>query len=218
AANGRARPGRDRRGGAGAGFPPGRDSRDAGGRSGGPGSPMSAAAEASMTAAIDPGVFDSIETLRAFGFEGFATVSDLMGSRCSEVPVARGAYLVAREPALPPKLMPGSAAGHWRGQNPSVRADMLAPKWVNGAIVLYVGHAAGTGVRGQLQQRIKRMIRFGTGKAVAHWGGRYVWQLADHRKLRFAWKLTDDAAALEARPLAAFQRPYAPPPFPTLLV
>jgi hypothetical protein len=161
-------------------------------------------------------VFDSIESLRAVGFDGFATVAELAGSRCAEVPVARGVYLVVREPALPPKFMPSSAAGMFRGQKASVKPETLAEKWVRDAIVLYVGQAGGTGVRGQLQQRIKRYIRFGSGKSVAHWGGRYVWQLADHRRLRFAWMPSEEPAALEARMLEVFAARFGALPFANL--
>jgi hypothetical protein len=161
-------------------------------------------------------VFASIESLRAAGFEGFSTVADLAGSRCAEVPVALGVYLVVREPAPAPKFMPSSAAGTFRGQKPHVKPEVLAEKWVPDAIVLYVGQAGGTGVRGQLQQRIKRLIRFGSGKSVAHWGGRYVWQLADHRRLRLAWLPSEEPAALEARLLAAFESRYGALPFANL--
>ena len=170
-----------------------------------------------MTATdVSGAIFDSIDTLRAAGFDGFGSVNDLMGSRCAEVPVARGVYVVVREPALPPRFMPSSAAGMFRGKMATVKVEELTKKWVANAIVLYVGQAGGTGVRSQLQQRIKRYIRFGSGKSVAHWGGRFVWQLADHRKLRFAWLPEDQPAGLEARLLAAFETRYSALPFANL--
>lgn len=165
---------------------------------------------------VSPEWFDSVESLRTAGFDGFATVNDLLGSRCGEVPVARGVYIVVREPSLPPKFMPSSAAGLFRGKKATEKIEVLTPEWVTGAIVLYVGQAGGTGVRGQLQQRIKRYIRFGSGKSVAHWGGRFIWQLADHRKLRFAWLPDDAPAGLEARLLAAFEARYGALPFANL--
>ena len=158
----------------------------------------------------------SIEGLQALGFEGFATVTDLARSNCLEVPVARGVYVVVREPADPPRFMPGSAAGTFRGQKPHVKVEVLEKKWVPGAIVLYVGQAGGTGVRGQLQQRIKRRIRFGSGKSVAAWGGRYVWQLADHRSHRFGWKECEDPLGWERRLLDTFKRHYGALPFANL--
>jgi len=167
-------------------------------------------------AMIDPASLDSIDALRAAGFEGFATVADLARSGCLEVPVARGVYVIVREPADPPRIMPSSMAGRYRNENPSVKPDVLEAKWVPGAVVLYVAAADGTGVRNQLQQRIKRSIRFGGGAAIGAAGGRYVWQLADHRKLVFAWRLTEEAPALAARMLAAFEARFGALPFANL--
>jgi hypothetical protein len=162
------------------------------------------------------GGFDTIEELRAIGFEGFATVSDLIGSRCAEVPVARGVYVVVRDGTAPPRFLPRSGAGHFRGQDPTVPVAELEARWIPGAILLYVGEAGGTGVRGQLQQRIKRRLRFAQGARVGAWGGRTLWQLADHRSLRFAWMPCEDPRGAEAHLLAAFQRRHGALPFANL--
>jgi hypothetical protein len=165
---------------------------------------------------ISPELFDSIDALRAAGFEGFATVADLARSGCLEVPIARGVYVIVRNSVEPPRIMPSSMAGRYRNENPSVKPEVLQEKWVPGAVVLYVAAADGTGVRNQLQQRIKRSIRFGGGAAIGAARGRYVWQLADHRKLLFAWQLTEEAPVLAARLLAAFEARYGAPPFANL--
>jgi hypothetical protein len=166
-----------------------------------------------MSATVD---FSSIDGLRAAGFEGFSSFADLDGSRCTEVPVARGVYVVLRTSEAPPRFMPSSSAPHWRGMNPSVAIEALTEKWVPGAIVLYIGEAGGSGVRGQLQQRIKRRLRFAKGASVGAWGGRYLWQLADARSLRFAWKPCDDPKQEEAGLLAAFAARYGTLPFANL--
>ena len=158
----------------------------------------------------------SIEGLQALGFEGFATVSDLARSNCLEVPVARGVYVAVREPADPPKIMPSSQAGRYRNENPSVKPVVLEKKWVPGAVLLYVAVADGTGVRNQLQQRIKRAIRYAGGAAIGATGGRYLWQLADHRKLRFAWLVTDSAADLAWKMLGVFHERHGVLPFANL--
>ena len=137
--------------------------------------------------AITAASLDSIEALTAAGFEGFVPVGDLARSGCMEVPVERGVYAIVREPADAPRIMPSSQAGRYRGEKPTVKPEILEKKWVPGAVVLYVAAADGTGVRNQLQQRIKRMIRYGGGANIGAAAGRYVWQLADHRKLKFAW-------------------------------
>lgn len=135
-----------------------------------------------------------VEQLREMGFRGFHTVSQLHRSRCLEVPVERGVYVVVRDTEAPPEFLARSGAGRFRHQDPTVAVDELKAKWVEGAQVLYIGCAPGPGVRSLLQQRVKRDIRFGQGKAVAHSGGRFIWQLRDHLTLQVAWEPTPDQA------------------------
>lgn len=49
-------------------------------------------------------------------------------------------------------------------------------------------------------------IRFGSGEAVGHWGGRYIWQLEDADQLLFCWKAYADAEQLEKALIAAFKK------------
>ena len=148
-----------------------------------------------------------VALLREGGFRGFHSISHLQRTRCLEVPVERGVYAIVRDTDLPPEFMEKSVGGWFRQQDPSVTVDELETKWVEGAQVLYIGRARGPGVRNLLQQRIKRYIRFGQGKAIAHWGGRYIWQLRDHVALRVAWRTAaegEDPAATEASLLEEF--------------
>jgi hypothetical protein len=84
--------------------------------------------------------------------------------------------------------------------------------------VLCFGHALGPGVRSLLRQRVKRYLRFGHGRHVAHWGGRAVWQLEDRTILRIAWKPMpkDDAARAEYAYQDRFERHYGALPFANL--
>jgi hypothetical protein len=134
--------------------------------------------------------------LRALGFEGFLSVAQLRDEGAESVPVDAGVWVVVREgsPALP-HFQPRSSAAAWRGQDPTLTADELAGRWVPQAYVLYVGLAPGTGVRHLLQQRIKRFLRFGSGRNVAHWSGRRIWQLSGTASLRIAWRATGPDAA-----------------------
>jgi hypothetical protein len=172
-----------------------------------------------MSAGLAAGpVFDSVARLRDHGFEGFLSVAKLRDSRCLEVPVERGVYIVVRDHDGPPDFLTRSVAPHFRGKDPTLPPQKLNEKWVTGALVLYIGRACGPGVRSLLQQRVKRCIRFGEGRVVAHYGGRLIWQLRDHRSLLFAWATTPDQepAAIEARLRAAFVATYGRPPFANL--
>lgn len=161
---------------------------------------------------------DSVDGLRESGFEGFRSVSHLRQSTCLEVPVARGVYVVVRDTDAPPEFLARSVGGWYRHVDPSVAVDQLEEKWVDGALVLYVGQAPGPGVRSLLQQRVKRDIRFGQGKAIAHSGGPTLWQLRDHLALQFAWRPTpdDDPALTEAELIGAFRARYGRLPFANL--
>ena len=147
---------------------------------------------------------DTVDGLRAAGFEGFVSARDLRREDCVSVPRENGVYVMLRPSGAEPRFNARGTAAFWRGQDPNVKVEVLADKWVPGASLLYVGRAAGTGVRGKLQQRVKRWLRFGEGKNVAHWSGRYVWQLADAYALPVAWKVCEDVAAEEAALLAEF--------------
>jgi hypothetical protein len=165
-------------------------------------------------------VFDSIAELREMGFRGFFSVSRLRDSRCVEIPAERGVYIVIRDTLLPPKFMEQSVGGRFRQMDPTVPVDVLSEHWVGGTFVLFIGRARGPGVRALLQQRVKRYIRFGQGRVVAHYGGRFIWQLKDHRVLLLAWMPTpdEDPSVVEERLLSAFVERYGKPPFANLKI
>lgn len=154
--------------------------------------------------------------LEALGFTGFARTGQLHAERCEPVPDATGVFAIVRDATTAPEFMARSTAPVWRGMDPTRPADELLARWVAGAQVLFVARAAGTGVRGRLHQRIKRLLRFGHGRVVAHWSGRFVWQLRDHSGLRVAWRecaSAADAEALEAMLLERFVSRFGARPF-----
>jgi len=161
---------------------------------------------------------DSMEQLRAAGFEGFLTVMALREQGCASVPVEQGVYVVVRDWTAPPRFLASSIGGWYRGEDPTVASDELIAKWVADACVLYIGCAEGGGVRSKLQQRIKRYLRFGLGKVVDHPGGRYIWQLGGSSALRLAWCATgeESPAPLAAKLHAAFAVRHGMIPFANL--
>jgi hypothetical protein len=59
--------------------------------------------------------------------------------------------------------------------------ELLEAKWVPGAHTVNVGQAD------VANRRLKQFARFGVGEPIGHWGGRYIWQLADSDELLVAW-------------------------------
>ncbi|MFJ8806072.1 hypothetical protein [Streptomyces sp. NPDC102490] len=131
---------------------------------------------------MSPTVELTQRTLAVRGFLGFVPFRRLPGSN---VPTGHGIYVVIRTDASPPSFLPTSPAGHLKGRDPSVTADQLGDAWVEGATVVYIGKAAG---RDGLKQRLADYRRHGTGLLAGHWGGRYIWQLADSDALLVAWR------------------------------
>ncbi len=158
---------------------------------------------------------DSPDELRALGFTGFRTVASLREESAASVPATAGVWVVIRDAASVPHFLPRSTGAEWRGMDPTETPDALAARWVPRACVMYVAEATGPGVRALLQQRIKRFLRFGAGRNVAHWSGRYVWQLAGASALRLAWwpMRPAEARTTAKRLLDAFVARHGMPPF-----
>jgi hypothetical protein len=67
-----------------------------------------------------------------------------------------------------------------------------------------------------VQKRLKQYADFGAGKPIGHWGGRYIWQLADSDALLVAWKESappETAAMAEARLVGQFKNEHGCLPF-----
>ena len=156
-----------------------------------------------MTATPVQAVTVTRASLEAAGFVGFSAVATLQLDRCERVPVERGVYVVVRDPSHPLGFRAKSPAGFYRGVDPTLSLETLTKRWVDGASVMYIGIAAGSGVRALLQQCIKRTVRFGGGAAIAHPGGATLWQLEGSTQLRFAWKVVDDDPRPQAGKLVA---------------
>ena len=126
----------------------------------------------------------------------------------------RGRAEVARSAAVLAK----STAARFRDTDPTIPVDELERLWVPTAQVLCFSRARGPGVRSLLKQRVKRYLRFGHGRYVAHWGGRAIWQLRDAGGLLVAWKPTprDDPARAEGAYQDRFERHYGALPFANL--
>ena len=143
--------------------------------------------------------------------EGFSTPVPLrsLPNRCPDVQSDSGIYcVVSAEPK--PTFTEESLGGWFKGRNPSVEIDLLEAKWVDGEPILYIGKA------NSLRKRIDQFARFGRGEPIGHWGGRYLWQLADPDSLPITWKIVPDPGNAEADFVSDFVERHGVLPFANL--
>jgi hypothetical protein len=162
--------------------------------------------------------FDSITSIQQAEFTGFQTVADLQATRCSAITKERGVYLFIRDTLKPPRFLATSTGGHFKGRNPAVDIPTLQTNWVDGAKVVYIGKAGSLTGRATLKSRLWQYMRFGMGYPVGHWGGRYIWHLADALSLIVCWKPTphENPGDVESRLIQEFRVQYGKRPFANL--
>jgi hypothetical protein len=139
--------------------------------------------------------------LSAEGFTGFVTFDELR-AQLAEVPAERGVYIVLREGGKPVAFLEANPGGRFKGRDPTVSATVLQSKWIEDGDVVYIGKGD------NIRRRLRQYADFGTGKPIGHWGGRYIWQLADSTELLVAWKTCgseETAAMMESRLLRQFK-------------
>ena len=142
----------------------------------------------------------TLEQLRRGGFAGSEPFERLRPF--SAIPVRAGVYIVYRPGELAPEFLEVSTGGWFKDRDPSVLRASLEAKWVDQARVVYIGKGD------NMRRRIRQYADFGRSKPVGHWGGRYIWQLADSADLLVAWKpaaIRETAGELERRLVAEFK-------------
>ena len=149
--------------------------------------------------------------LQAQGFEGFKTVGELMDGTKTRIPVQMGVYVVLRESKSAPQFLTKGTGGFFKSKDPNVPLAELETNWLTGTSILYIGKAGGTGNSATLQKRLSQYLRFGQGANVGHWGGRYIWQLADSRDLVVCWKIltNEEPREVEQQMIADFKAAHA---------
>lgn len=155
--------------------------------------------------------------LEARGFTGFVTFDALNSGGLVEVPEGDGVYVVVRTKDEQPSFLKESRGGRHKGRDPTVSTPTLETAWVDDAVVLYVGKAPrnAKGERG-LRKRVGEYAKFGAGRNVGHWGGRYIWQLEEQGTLLIAWRECAHgrtAAGDEAELASEFRRQHGRLPF-----
>lgn len=144
--------------------------------------------------------------LKREGFVGWLSFAEARAS--GDCPMTGGVYVVTYSGGSPVQFLSESPAGRFKGRDPTVPASVLAANWIASDVV-YIGKAD------QLRRRIRQFADFGVGKAIGHWGGRLIWQLAQPDLLRIAWKETPGRVPVEveAEMIALFRSHYGKPPF-----
>ena len=156
----------------------------------------------------------NLQDVKMGGFEGFSEIGALTSTQCAGVPNVSGVYMVLDLSERQPKFLESSTGGFYKGKDPTVDIETLQANWVPAAIILYIGKTA-TSLRSRLQDYMK----FGNGMAVAHHGGRYIWQLANANRLTVCWRPVIDGSARteECKLIAAFEDEYGYVPFANLM-
>lgn len=151
-------------------------------------------------------------------FDGFLKIRELRTSSLNEVPDSPGVYVILRETGQPPRFLERSTGGHFKEKDPTVPLGELDAAWVPGSKIVYIGKAGHASEPPTLRTRLRQYLEFGRGKPVGHWGGRFIWQLADADDLTVCWRPTggEEPRDVEQRMLAEFEREHGRLPFANL--
>lgn len=144
------------------------------------------------------------EILQA-GLRGLFTLPQLQDGQLSTAPEAPGIYTVWRVDPAPPRFARTSTAGRDRGRDPTIAPEVLQARWIPDAALLYAAKTA------NVRTRIRLLVDFASGKPVAHWDGRALWQLADADDLLVAWAASPDPQAALNKLLARFAEQHGRP-------
>ncbi|QGQ95664.1 hypothetical protein EHS13_12605 [Paenibacillus psychroresistens] len=132
------------------------------------------------------------------------------------IPKEKGVYIILRDSSEPVVFLEESVGGHFKNQDPTVSIKVLSKKWIPDTEILYIGQC-GSGIsKGTLRSRIKQYMDFGNGKPVGHWGGRYIWQISDHKDLFIVFKAVpddEDPREVEQELIYRFMKVYGDLPF-----
>ena len=128
--------------------------------------------------------FDSKNDLVSYGFSGFKSVTEIRDNK-SLVPDKSGVYIVLFPEKVSPEFIYPGSGGFFKGKDPNVTIDILKRNWVDNSPVIYIGKAGGSKSDATLRKRIGQYLAFGSGRDIGHYGGRFIWQLANHEDLIF---------------------------------
>lgn len=161
--------------------------------------------------------FETPSEYGRYGFEGGCSVRELR-SAIDRVPPTGGVYLVVRSPQRQYSVTEESTGYWWKGKNPAADVHTLRERLCTQpeSPIMYIGKAGGAVQT--LRGRIRQYLRFGAGQRSPHWGGRYIWQLAEAESLLVYWRPepNDEPREVERRLIALHEARYGSLPFANL--
>lgn len=147
----------------------------------------------------------------------------LKNSQKIGIPANKGVYIVLRDQHFIPEFILEGTGGFFKRLNPNIDIKALSDNWISYSHILYIGKAGGVSSNGTLykatlDERIAAYIKFGMGKNVSHWGGRYIWQIKNSDKLFIAYKECNEhnPVEIESQMLRAYYEKYKRLPFANL--
>jgi hypothetical protein len=160
---------------------------------------------------------DSIAELKNIGFKGFISVEKIIESY-DVLPKQKGVYILIHS-AENPNFQAIGTGGDFKQREPNVSIDELKKNWVKDSPIIYIGKAGSENGSATLHSRLKQYFNFGQGKAVGHWGGRYIWQLEQSYNTIVCWLETPDIdpRIVEAEMIKQFVKKYSKRPFANLV-
>lgn len=161
--------------------------------------------------------FNNLKEIEKEGFNGFISLSELFKSD-SIIPKGKGVYMILFDITKQQEFMEDGSGGFFKGKNPNVSISILEENWVEKTCVLYIGKAGSESGSASLHSRLRQYFRFGQGKNVGHWGGRFIWQLKDYGNLIVCWKPTplNEPAMIESDLINSFKLQYGKRPYANL--
>ena len=107
--------------------------------------------------------FNTIDDLKASGFEGFIPVAQLQ-TDSTAIPRTAGVYMVVYTGENIPEFLPCGTGGFFKGKDPNVSITELETNWVKNTCVVYIGKAGTT-----LRKRLNQYLKFGNRQNIGHW-------------------------------------------------
>jgi len=159
--------------------------------------------------------FSTPEAIEKQGFSGKIKIADWGKIDEPHPSNAKGIYLIVWNKRSLVHFEEIGTGGFFKKKDPNVKTDILEKNWIPEACVLYIGKAGGSKFKTGLQDRLGTYMRFGKGKPVSHWGGRYIWQLREHGELLIYWKElpSEEPRDVEKLLLQEFKEQYHRLPF-----